>query len=85
MDKFEHLDRRPPEILINLPSARSQDVINPCSQGLERLSLFLAIGVPIVYSVWSNIDPRLLFKELKRVDCCPAVRGFTGDRASNVR
>jgi hypothetical protein len=22
-----------------------------------------------------NIDPRLLFKELKRVDCCPALRG----------
>jgi hypothetical protein len=25
-----------------------------------------------------NIDPRLRFKELKRVDCCPALRGFTG-------
>jgi hypothetical protein len=30
-----------------------------------------------------NIDPRLRFKELKRVDCCSALRGF--DRASNVR
>jgi hypothetical protein len=25
-----------------------------------------------------NIDPRLRFKELKRVDCCPALRTFTG-------
>jgi hypothetical protein len=25
-----------------------------------------------------NIDPRLRFRELKRVECCPALRSFTG-------
>src|SRR5262249_53505639 len=31
-----------------LPSNRPQDVLDPCGQRCERLSLLLAIGVPIV-------------------------------------
>jgi hypothetical protein len=34
--------------------------------------------IPSLIPYGQNIDPRLRFKELRRVDCCSALRGFTG-------
>ena len=49
-------------------------------KALDKLArLNVKIGYPDKWQAYGqNIDPRLRFKELKRVDCCRALRGFTG-------